>query len=972
MSNTDHRIRVLRVVVVSPGDVQEERAVAQSVVDELNRGVAADRRCRLSLWRWEIDAQPGMHLEGPQGLIDELMDIQDADVVVGAFWRRFGTPTTEAGSGTEHELRRAWGAWQDVGRPDVMVYFCTRPYAPETPEELAQWQRVLEFRDALPKQQLWWRYESVGQFEALLREHLTRFVLTRTAASTSEPARVRFNLPAVATSFAGREEELDALDEALGVADRAVITQAITGLGGVGKSQLAARYVQRHAEGYDVVAWIRAEDGGIADLAQLAAKLGKRGAGRSPSERAQLALDWLSETQQRWLLVLDNVESVEQLDGLLPRSGSGRILVTSRDRALRQFGPVLTVDVFDEDTATAYLTDRAGRPDDKRAAEELAKALGYLPLALSHAAAYCHSGTSFTDYLELLGELPARELFDSHPELSYAQTVASTWKASIQAATEEAPLAHTVIGLAAHLGPDAIPKSLFGMVVDTRTAVGRKRLADSLNALARFSLATVDDDSVSVHRVLQKTIRDDDAARDDQTAALRALTTLDDAFPDDVKLPASWPLCEQLLPHALALADALNQPGERGPQLISLLNRACQYLNRAELSQRGLATAQITLRHAQRVLGAEHPETLTTRQRLAFAHLWTSPGDETIAILKPLLDDRTRILGAEHPDTLKTRHSLAITYLWAVRTEEAIAILEPLLTDIERVLDAEHPTMLGARHNLARAYMDVRRVSESIAIFEPLLADRARVLGAEHPDTLEVRHSLAFAHRAAGRARESIELFESLLADRARILGTEHPDTLRTRSGLARAHLDAGRARESIELFESLLADRARILGAEHPATLGTRHNLARAYLDAGRVGESVGMFDLLLADRARVLGAEHPNTLRTGAALARAYLDAGRVRESMEMFELLLAGREHIFGAETRDALEARYGLADAHRAAGRVDEAIEMFEPLLATCERMFFGQHRATRTRHDLLAYDAAGRIDDARSVQKPRRT
>jgi len=115
MGKAGEQIGVVRIVVVSPGDVAQERAVAQTVVDELNRGVAADRGCRLSLWRWETDARPGMHLQGSQELIDELMDIEDADVVVGVFWKRFGTPTGEAASGTEHELRRAWSAWQERG-----------------------------------------------------------------------------------------------------------------------------------------------------------------------------------------------------------------------------------------------------------------------------------------------------------------------------------------------------------------------------------------------------------------------------------------------------------------------------------------------------------------------------------------------------------------------------------------------------------------------------------------------------------------------------------------------------------------------------------------------------------------------------------------------------------------------------------------------------------------------------------------
>jgi tetratricopeptide (TPR) repeat protein len=838
-------VRVLRVVVVSPGDVAEERAVAHTVVEELNRGVASSGRCRLSLWRWEIDARAGIHVEGPQGLIDELMDINDADVVVGIFWRRFGAPTCEAQSGTEHELHRAWAAWRERGRPEVMVYFCTRPYSPMVPEELAQWQRVLEFRDALPEQQLWWRYDSRDEFERLLREHLTRFVLARIAVpaagqGASQGGRVRFNLPAVAASFTGREEELDALDEAFVVGNRAVVTQEITGLGGVGKSQLAARYAQQRIDNYDLVAWIRAEDGGIADLAQLAAKLDVPVDGLSPGEAAQLALDQFGETTQRWLLVLDNVESPEQLETLLPRTGGGRVLVTSRDRALRQFGPVLTVDVFDIDTASTYLTDRAGRRGDELGARKLAKALGCLPLALSHAAAYCQSGTSFADYLELLSELPAHDLFDRHPELSYAQTVASTWKTSVRAANTEAPLAAGVLEMAAQVGPDAIPKSLFLVLADADTATGRKRLADAFNALARFSLATVDDESVSLHRLLQKTVRDDASAKNDLTAALHALAALQNAFPDDVRSPANWPLCEQLLPHAFALADALEPPRQAATQLISLLNRACDYLTRAEPGERGLAITRVALRHAVRLLGTQHPQTLTTRSQAARASRQAGHTGEALTIFESLLHDHERILGTEHPDTLYTRRNLGLAYQAAGRVDKALAIFELLLPDHERILGIEHHETLASRHHLGFAYLDDGRVDEALAIFEPLLDYDLRILGPEHPDTMTARNSLALAYRAAGRTEEAITIFESVMADRERILGGEHRDTLYTRHNLALTFLFAGRVEESIAILERLLADRERILGIDHPHTLTTRESLARAYHDDARTAEAL------------------------------------------------------------------------------------------------------------------------------------
>jgi hypothetical protein len=169
----------------------------------------------------------------------------------------------------------------------------------------------------------------------------------RATAELSLP--VRFNVPSVAAAFTGRDVELGLIEQALGAGDRAVVTQAIAGLGGVGKSQLAARFVALHAGEYEIVAWISAQDGAVADLAGLAGRLGVvESEDVSPADRAQRVIAWLGECEHRWLLVLDNVESSQQLAGMLPQGSAGRVLVTSRDRSLRQFGPLLTVDVFGE------------------------------------------------------------------------------------------------------------------------------------------------------------------------------------------------------------------------------------------------------------------------------------------------------------------------------------------------------------------------------------------------------------------------------------------------------------------------------------------------------------------------------------------------------------------------------------------------------------------------------------------------
>jgi hypothetical protein len=180
-------VHLLRIIVASPGDVQAERDALPAVLEELNRGIAAEHGLRLELERWETDAYPGFHPQGPQGLIDPILRIEDCDVLLGIFWKRFGTPTTEAGSGTEHEFLRAYAAWQRHGRPQIMVYFNQRAATPKTKAEIDRCGQVLDFQQRFPKEGLWWPYRGKAQFEKLVRNHLTQFLRQRGHTAPAAP-----------------------------------------------------------------------------------------------------------------------------------------------------------------------------------------------------------------------------------------------------------------------------------------------------------------------------------------------------------------------------------------------------------------------------------------------------------------------------------------------------------------------------------------------------------------------------------------------------------------------------------------------------------------------------------------------------------------------------------------------------------------------------------------------------------------
>ena len=790
------------------------------------------------------------------------------------------------------------------------------------------------------------------------------------AAAAVRRERLRFRLPRVVAHFTGREDLMALLDAALSQRRVGVITQTITGLGGVGKTQLAAAYVEAHKDEFDIVAWVRADDGGIADLADLAVALALPVSGRTPPERASDTLIFLANTDRRWLLVFDNAPGPQTLTDL-PNSGHGRVLVTSRHRGgYDDFGAELAVDVFDADTARRYLLARSGRSAEATGdADAVAAALGYLPLALAHAGAYCAAGTGvpFGDYLELLEDLPSQELFDTSPEVFYQRTIAATWNISIIAAGQGAPLARPALEMMAYLAPEAIPRSFFA-VLEENSAVGRKRVADALTGLHRYSLVTMDGDQISVHRLLQKVIRDRLTGPDQASAIIHALTAIQRAVPDDPKLPATWPQWQELVPHIAVLASIEPVADVNAGDLVNIINRTCDFLRRSgsNLPALALATQAVPLSTAH--LGSDYPHTLIARAHLALSYRAAGHTGEAVTMNEQLVSDMERVFGLNHPSTLIARGDLAASYELAGRTGEAIAISEQLVRDSERWLGSDHPDTLIARGNLAASYGSAGRTSEAIAIEERVVADRERLLGPDHPHTLTARGELASSYQSAGRIGEAVAILERVAADVERLLGPEHPDTMTARGYLASSYRAAGNVGKAIAILEQVAADRERLFGPDHPDTLNAQANLGAMYRTSGRIDQAVVILERLVPDMERLFGPDHPDTLVAQANLASSYQLAGRTGEAIAILERLVPDMERLLGPDHPRTLIVHGELAASYRAAGRTDEAIAILEQVAADRERLLGPDHPDTLVARGEMAasYQSAGRTDEAITI------
>jgi len=627
--------------------------------------------------------------------------------------------------------------------------------------------------------------------------------------------------------FTGREELLTQLASTLNKGQPTALSQpqAISGLGGIGKTQLALEYAYRSRGDYQAVLWTQADtrENLTSSYLTIATLLNLPEKGEQESTRVIVAVkNWLQRSTD-WLLILDNADELALARDFLPPSFGGHVLLTTRAQAMGRFARCLEVDILSTELAALFLLRRAGllpveatleqaSEHDRSVARAICEEVGGLPLALDQAGAYIEeTGCSLAEYqrlyqhrrADLLAERRG-QLVDDHP-----LPVATTWSLSFAQVEQKNPAAADLLRLCAFLAPDTIPEEMITQGAEhlgpQLAPVGADAylLNQSIEALRAYSLLRREAShetapSLSVHRLVQAVLKDQMDEQDRQQWSERAVRAVNAAFPEVEH--RTWPQCDRLLPHALLCAELIAQEQMTFPEATRLLNQTGYYLD----------------------------------ERARYT--------EAEPLLVRALQIREQQLGPDHPDTATSLNNLALLYENQGKYAQAELLVVRTLAIYEQQLGPEHPRTAISLTHLGYIYFNQGKYEQAEPLYLRALSIDEKALGPEHPDLATDLNNLAGLYKNQGKYEQAEPLYLRALSIREQQLGPNHPLTAQSLNNLAELYYNQGKYELAEPLYQRALSIDEGALRPLHPTTQAIRANYAYLLRTMGRDAEAAAL----------------------------------------------------------------------------------------------------------------------------------
>lgn len=750
--------------------------------------------------------------------------------------------------------------------------------------------------------------------------------------------------------FTGRDTVLSYLYTVLRNKNAAALTQAqaISGLGGIGKTQIAIEYAYRYRDDYQAIFWINASTREVlrADYVTLAALLDLPEQHEQDQDITIRAVRRWLDTSTRWLLILDNVDRPEIIVDYLPLHPRGDILLTTRLHALGKIAHCVEVEKMGQHESTLLLLRRARLLDsdtslelagseEKTLATEIVTELDGLPLALDQAGAYIeetHCG--LPQYLELYGTRRKELLLRRGTfSLDHPDSVVATWLLSFAHIQEENLAAADLLRLLTFLYSEDIPDELITVSTTERgdaldaIASDRFLLNAAIELVLRYSLIRRNPKamSLSIHRLVQAVLKDSTDRDTQRMWAERVIKAVDKVFPDNVKKRKNWEKCQRYLPHVYVCAQHIDEYAMAFPEATRLLNDAAEYLVIHAQYQQAEVLLEKALTLRRQTLESSHPDLIRTLNNLGLLYRSTGDFSRGEQFLIEALGKQEQALGQDHIDVAQTQYNLGRLY----RAQGAYLKAEPFyrqaLRTRESILGHDDPQVAQSYYGLAKLYYSLEQFQQAEELCAKALRIQKQLPEKNDLMIASILDILAKIYTRQHKLDQATETNTRALQIRKDILGEEHPQVAILLNNLVEIYHAQGKYKEAESLIDKTLRIHEQAFGLEHPNMAYSFYNLAENFFLRKNYGKAEFYYKKVLAIREKTLG-DHPRTALIYFRLAKYYTDEGSHKEAESLYLKALSIRERAFGFEHLIVASTLEPYADLLRKINREKEACEI----------------------------------------------
>jgi tetratricopeptide (TPR) repeat protein/DNA-binding XRE family transcriptional regulator len=744
--------------------------------------------------------------------------------------------------------------------------------------------------------------------------------------------------------FTGREIVLKRLHDMLTSEKAAALTQAISGLGGVGKTQTAVEYAYRYTGDYKTILWARADSREtlVSDFLSIANLLKLPEKDEQDHSRVVNACKrWLNEHAD-WLLILDNAEDLALASDFIPAGSKGHTLLTTREQVTGAMAQRIELATMNPEEGALFLLRRAKMLAtdapldnislaDRTRAREISQSMGGLPLALDQAGAYIEATEcGLAGYLERYKQQRAKllELRGEADAYGHPKPVATTWSLSFDRVQEANSAAADLLRLCAFLHPDAIPEEIItagAPDLGSRLrpfATDLIKLDTVISELRKYSLLSRNPDtqSLTIHRLVQAVLKDAMGKVAQRKWAERAVRAVNRAFPDPEF--AVWDRCQRCLPHVQACAALIKQWNIAFPEAARLLHETGCYLTERGRYREAKPLLRKALGIRELCLGAGHADVAESLNELAILYNKQGKHAQAEKLYQRVLVILEQALGPGHPHVGKTLNNLALLYHEQGKYTQAEPLYQQALALYEQTFGPEHLEVAVSLNNLGLLYEKQGRYAQAASLHQRSLAIRRQVLGPEHPKVGNSLNNLAIVYRAQCDYARAEPLLYEALSILKKTVGPEHPFIASSLNNLAEIYRAQGKYIQAEPLHLQALAMRRKLLESDHPHIAISLNNLARLYVQQGKYAQAEPLYRQALAIREKALGPEHPEVAQTLSNLAEFYHTQNNYSEAEPLYSRALAIWKRTLGLEHPDVATNLERYADLLRKMKRETE--------------------------------------------------